>query len=178
MALAARLAAALPTRERLAENRWLRPFADRLLAPALWRFNRRSVPRGVALGLGIGTLLPFAHMLVAAVLALPARANVAVAMAVTWVNNPLTLPPIWWAAYHIGAWLLGRGAPVRPRVGDPAVVAHVGWTQWLVSDVGPATALGLVLLAALFALVGYAATALGWRWRTGRRWRRRARGRD
>ena len=38
-------------REELAENRWMRPFAGRILRSELWRFTRRSVPRGVAIGL-------------------------------------------------------------------------------------------------------------------------------
>ena len=44
---------AMPTREGLATNRFVKPVAHRVLAPELWRFTRRSVPRGVALGLVI-----------------------------------------------------------------------------------------------------------------------------
>ncbi|PIW54288.1 MAG: DUF2062 domain-containing protein, partial [Sphingomonadales bacterium CG12_big_fil_rev_8_21_14_0_65_65_10] len=39
----------MPSREEMAENRWLAPIAHRFLSPELWRFTRRSVPRGVAL---------------------------------------------------------------------------------------------------------------------------------
>ncbi|MFP5454422.1 MAG: DUF2062 domain-containing protein, partial [Alphaproteobacteria bacterium] len=46
-----------PTRESLEQVRWLRPFAHRVLEPSLWRFTRRSVPRGVALGLIVGIFL-------------------------------------------------------------------------------------------------------------------------
>ena len=47
----------MPTREQLERNRFLRPVAHRVLAPELWRFTRRSVPRGVALGLFVGIFL-------------------------------------------------------------------------------------------------------------------------
>jgi len=40
-----------PTRESLEKSRVLAPVAHRVLEPSLWRFSRRSVPRGVALGL-------------------------------------------------------------------------------------------------------------------------------
>src|SRR3546814_6720717 len=40
----------MPTQESLRANRFLSPFANRILAPELWRLTRRSVPRGVALG--------------------------------------------------------------------------------------------------------------------------------
>jgi uncharacterized protein len=46
-----------PTRESFEGSRFLRPFAKRVFHPALWRFTRRSVPRGVALGLLVGIFL-------------------------------------------------------------------------------------------------------------------------
>ena len=42
----------------------------------------RSVPRGVAFGLFVGVIIPVMHTAIAAVLAIPVRANVAVAAAV------------------------------------------------------------------------------------------------
>ena len=66
----------LPRREDMAKRRWIRPFAHRVLRPELWRFTRRSVPRGVALGALVGIIIPFAQILFAAILALPVRANV------------------------------------------------------------------------------------------------------
>ena len=44
----------IPTRESIHRFRLLRPFAHHLSKPELWRLSRRSVPRAVALGLGIG----------------------------------------------------------------------------------------------------------------------------
>src|SRR3546814_18251722 len=70
----------IPTREHIARNRLLKPVAHRILAPSLWRFTRRSVPRGVALGILTGTLFPFAHMPLAALFAFPTRANVPTAV--------------------------------------------------------------------------------------------------
>ena len=44
----------MPTREQLEGNRFVRPFAHWVLRAELWRFTRRSVPRGVAIGLLVG----------------------------------------------------------------------------------------------------------------------------
>ena len=44
----------VPTRETLERNRFVRPFAHLILRSELWRMTRRSVPRGVALGLFVG----------------------------------------------------------------------------------------------------------------------------
>jgi uncharacterized protein (DUF2062 family) len=78
----------IPTRETIHHNRFLRPFAPHLGQPALWRMTRRSVSRGVAVGLFVGVIIPFMHTFIAAVLAIPMRANVAISAAFTLVINP------------------------------------------------------------------------------------------
>ena len=67
----------IPTRETIDSYRLLRPFAKQLSQPNLWHLNHRSVPRGIALGLGVGVIIPFMHTFVAAIFAIPLRANVA-----------------------------------------------------------------------------------------------------
>ena len=93
-----------PTRESLEEVRWLRPFAHRVLEPSLWRFTRRSVPRGVALGLivGIFLMIPGLQIIGAALLALPCRANVPIAVAMTFLSNPATTPFILYLSIIVG----------------------------------------------------------------------------
>ncbi len=160
---------AMPTREGIERNRWLAPYAHRLLHTSLWRFNRRSVPRAVALGLFVAPIIPVAHTFVAALLALPTRANILVAIAMTSVMNPLTMPPFYYAAFRIGSALLGsrQAAPATPQP------AHaVGWMNWVLHVTGP-TALGTFVLATLMASTGYLAAGFVWRFRIGRRWRRR-----
>lgn len=96
----------VPTRETIHRSRVLKPFAPALSQPALWRMTYRSVPRGVALGLFVGVIIPIMHTAIAALLAIPLRANVAVAAAFTLLINPLTIPPLYYAAYRIGSWEL------------------------------------------------------------------------
>ena len=69
----------IPTRESIHRYRLLRPFARQLSQPALWKLTHRSVPRAVALGLFVGVIIPFLHTIIAAIFAIPVRANVAVA---------------------------------------------------------------------------------------------------
>src|SRR4051795_6089200 len=100
----------IPTRETVHEHRLLRPFAPHLTHASLWRMTRRSVPRGVALGLFVAVIVPLMHTAIAAILAIPARANVAIAAVFTLVVNPLTIPFMYVAAYRIGAWELHHDA--------------------------------------------------------------------
>ena len=115
------LARHIPTRDSIHRYRALRPFAPHLSQPALWRMTRRSVPRGVALGLFVAVIIPVMHTFIAALLAIPARANIAIAAAFTLVVNPLTIPPLYYAAYRIGSWELHHDAPlVNPAAAEPA----------------------------------------------------------
>lgn len=159
----------MPTRESMEANRFLRPVAHRVLAPELWRFTRRSVPRGVALGMIAGILVPFGQVAVAAVGALPFRANVPIAALTTFLTNPFTTPPLWVLAYWIGRWVLRLDVHVA---GAPVQQAATGWLQWFMVA-GPATATGLLVLSMAFAVAGYALAALGWRLWIARKWRNR-----
>lgn len=159
----------LPTRESLERNRLLRPVAHRVLAPALWRFTRRSVPRGVALGMVTGILFPVAQVPLSALLALPVRANIPTAALTTLITNPLTTPPLWVAAYWLGSRMLRYEAEA-----DVAVRAGEGWLHWLVSQAGPSLVVGLLTITLILAATGFAASTLGWRWWIVRKWRARA----
>ena len=164
----------MPTRETFERIRWLRPVAHRVLLPQLWRFHRRSVPRGVALGILVGVLIPVAQTIVAALLALPARANVPVAALTTFITNPFTTPPIWIGAYWLGSWMLRLDALTQTRPLEAQLQSEAGgWLLWLTSTAAPALAVGLLAIAVVAAGVGYLAASFGWRWWTARKWRTR-----
>jgi len=163
----------IPTRETVHENRLLRPFARHLSDPALWRMTRRSVPRAVALGLFIGVLIPFMHTVIAAILAIPSRANVAIAAALTLLVNPLTYAPIYYGCYLVGSWELHHDSSViDPRAAEQ-VSGELGKIMfWLHHASGP-IAVGILTVAVGAALIGYVFSALLWRWWMGSKWRAR-----
>lgn len=169
-------AANAPTRESLENSRLLRPVAHRVLAPELWRFTRRSVPRGVALGLfvGIFLMIPGLQIVGAALFALPFRANVPVAAAMTFLSNPATTPFIVGASIYIGNHVLGRDADVSRFM--TLVEQHASlreWGSWLFSQAAPALLIGLFLISAVAAAVGYFLSIGMWRMWIGRKWRGR-----
>ena len=99
--LSAWLHATMPKREELEENRFVAPLARR---SELWRFTRRSVPRGVAIGLlvGIFALIPGVQIVGAALMCVPCRCNIPIAAAMTFLSNPGTTPFILIASAWVG----------------------------------------------------------------------------
>lgn len=159
----------MPTRQGMADNRWLAPIAHRFLSPELWRFTRRSVPRGVALGLFSAFIIPIGQIFLAAFLALPARANVPLAALVTFVTNPFTLPFWLVAANRVGKFFLGidqaqAGAALGREITE-------GWLErfnWFFQTAG-VTAAGFVILSILSAGIGYLLSSFIWRGLVGRK---------
>jgi uncharacterized protein (DUF2062 family) len=163
----------IPTRETIDDYRLLRPFAPHLRHPSLWRLNRRSVPRGVAVGLFVAVIIPFMHTIIAALLAIPTRANVAVAAVFTLVVNPLTIPPMYYAAYRIGSWELHHEGPlVNPAAAERFSGELSRALFWIHHASGP-IALGILTMAVVLAIVGYLAASFAWRIWSVSRWRSR-----
>jgi hypothetical protein len=162
----------VPRREDLARSRWIKPLGSRVLQSEFWRFTRRSVPRGVAVGLlvGIFLLIPGLQIIGSALVCIPLRANIPVAAAMTFLSNPFTTPFILAASYFVGSSFgLGgdKGIP-----GREATISE--WFAWLFSDAALATVSGLLIIALVSAVVGYLLSMLVWRWWQARKWRRRA----
>lgn len=153
----------MPTREQMEEIRLVRPLAAR---SELWRFTRRSVPRGVAVGLlvGIFALIPGIQIVGAALMCVPFRANIPISAAMTFLSNPATTPLILAASIYVGNRfgfhadmatfhaLYERGASLRD------------WSNWLLSDAAPALVFGLLLISVVSAIIGYAISSVVWRW--------------
>ncbi len=154
-----------PDQDRLMESRWLRPVAPRLAHPGIWHFNRRSVARGVALGLFAAFILPVGQILFAALIAAALRSNLLVAATVTWISNPFTFGPIYFGAWKAGGVLLGLAG--LGAAGEGLLGQLVGASLPLVT--------GLVAFALAGALLGYLAVQLGWRIALGLQWSRRRR---
>ena len=152
----------MPTRQGMAENKYLAPIAHRFLNPELWRFTRRSVPRGVALGVFAGFIIPVGQIFLAAFLALPARANVPLAALVTFVTNPFTLPFWLVAANKVGRFVLKLDAVTGGAA--QSEIASGRWEQfgWFLRTAG-VTAFGFVVMAVVGATAGYLLAGLVWR---------------
>lgn len=165
------LRANMPTREQMAENKYLAPIAHRFLSPELWRFTRRSVPRGVALGLFAAFIVPIGQIFLAAFLALPARANVPVSALMTFVTNPFTLPFWLYSANRVGSFVLNIDAAVGGVAAEK--LAHETGPLAGFFELAGVTAMGFVVLAVVTAAIGYLVSGFVWRFIIARRRQKR-----
>ena len=167
-----------PSRDEVLESPWLKPFGKRIRRSELWRLTRRSVPRGVAIGLfvGIFLMIPGLQIVGAALVCMPLRGNVPIAAAMTFLSNPATTPFILLASLNLGN-RLGFHADMTTFQQLVSTHASVGrWLAWLFSDAAPAALTGLAMIAAGVAFAGYWISLVGWRWWISRKWRQRAYG--
>ena len=125
--------------------------------PRLWhwlhvtgclRSGPEAAARGVAVGLFIG-LTPTVgfQMVLMFVASMVFRANFPVAFAVSWLSNPLTMGPLYWAFHQIGKLLY----TFVPFVRDPV-------PPWMLEEPAETmffTLMGSLLVAVPFAIGGY-----------------------
>jgi uncharacterized protein (DUF2062 family) len=163
-----------PRREELLESRWLKPFAHRIGHSELWRFTRRSVPRGVALGLfvGIFLLIPGVQIIGVALLALPCRANIPLGAAMTFLSNPATTPFLIAFSVYVGNVTFGLHADVSTFDRLMASGASLGeWSTWFFSDAAPAFLAGLMIVSVASAAIGYVLASVFWTLWLRQKWR-------
>ncbi|MXO90567.1 DUF2062 domain-containing protein [Altererythrobacter aquaemixtae] len=156
-----------PTREEMAQNKYLAPIAHRFLSPELWRFTRRSVPRGVALGVFAGFIIPVGQIFLAAFLALPARANVPLSALVTFITNPFTFPVWAVVANRVGSFILKVDMAATGGAAHSEMASgRWSWFVDLFEGVGVTvlvTIFGFVVLAIVGAAIGYLVSSFAWR---------------
>jgi uncharacterized protein (DUF2062 family) len=144
-----------PDPKTLKEHKHFRIFGQLLHDPNLWHLNRRSAAGAFAVGLFMMYMPPFGQMLLAATAAIAFRVNLPISVALVFITNPVTIPPMFYFAYLLGSWVLGRQvAPFDLTFwGEP----H----NWL-TILSP-LALGSLLCAIACSAFGYFAIHLLWR---------------
>ncbi|HUF73322.1 MAG TPA: DUF2062 domain-containing protein [Gammaproteobacteria bacterium] len=149
-----------------------------------WSFDRKTVSRGVAVGLFCGVLTPVAQIVFAIPSAIALRANLPAAALSTLAMNPITLPFVYLYAYRIGRLLASQ--PDAELASD--IAASEAATEQLfeislwptvlldwASRIALPFLIGLMLLAFLAAALGYTAVQVTWSVSDAMQRRRRAR---
>jgi len=157
----------LPDPHKIRDHRHMRLFGTLLHDPNLWHLNRRSASGAVAVGLFMAFVpMPF-QMIPAAAAAILLRVNLPIAVALVWITNPLTLAPVSYFCYQLGAWILGT--PIH------AVEFQISW-EWISTElirIWKPFLFGSLLVSTMSAVIGYFGIRALWRWHVIRDWERR-----
>lgn len=156
-----------PKPETLKAHPHLKFFGDILQNPNLWHLNRRSAAGAVAIGLFCAWMpIPF-QMLLAAAIAMAFSVNLPLSVALVWISNPLTMPPLFYGAYLLGAFLLDQ--PIM----DFEFELSFHWLAHMFETIAPALLLGCLILGIGSAAGGYFLLRLLWRLNIAKKWKSR-----
>lgn len=151
------------------DHKLTRVFGRLLHAPNLWHLNRHSVAWGVSIGLFMAFVPLPIQTLLAAGAAILLGANLPVAVVVVWISNPITVAPMFFAAYKVGAWLLDT---------TPHPIQFEMSMEWLMTrmiDIWQPFTLGCFILGLTSGLLGHLVVKIIWRIHVVQSWRLRRR---
>lgn len=157
----------VPNPEVISQHKNLQFLGDRLQNPNLWHINRRSVSAAFAIGLFFAWAPTPTQMAFAAAGAVFFRANLLVSVALVWVTNPITMPPLFYFAYRVGLWFSHQPSP-----GDNFVFSIEGLWSGFGDVIGPFL-LGCLILGLMSSLAGYIGMDLFWRFQVNKKWAER-----
>lgn len=156
-----------PSPQAVKEHPSLQFLGKLLHEPNLWHMNRRSVSRAFLVGLFCAFIpMPF-QMVVAAIIGIWARSNLPISIGLVWITNPLTMPPIFYFTYLIGAAILDT--PAHPF----EIELSLQWFASEVASIWQPLLLGSMLVAIIAGVSGYIGIRLVWRLHVVRAWRKR-----
>ncbi len=144
-------------RHQLVESRWVAPFRHLLHDQKLWGIRRKTVVPAVAWGIFVAFLPIPGHVLVAVLGSLLIRCNIPVAALTTFICNPLTIGPMFYFSYRVGARLLG----IEP--GAFSIELSLAWLGSTFLSIWQPLILGSVLVGTISAVIAYVMLDVFWR---------------
>jgi len=136
--------------------------------PALWHFHRHSVARAFVIGLFWMSIPMPSQMVAAAITAIIFRANLPISVALVWISNPLTMPPIFYFNYLVGTWILHTPA-------EPSLHFELSW-HWMMTTLDHIWLplyLGSAVVGIVLGVIFYFLIQCYWRWHVTSRWKQR-----
>lgn len=147
----------MPDPHEIRSNRVLGLFGNLLNDPDLWHMNRRSIAKAFLVGLFFAWWpVPF-QMVLAAGGAILIRSNLPMSVALVWITNPLTMPPMFYFAYLIGTWIIG--VPEAPF----SIELSMDWLLNGLAAVWKPFLTGCLVLGVISSIAGYFGINYLWR---------------
>ena len=147
-----------PDPKRIRDTPGLGFLGERLHQPNLWHFNRHSISKAFAIGL-FCMWLPFPFQtLVAAACALLLRANLPLSVALVFITNPITIPPMLYFAYKLRNLVLSLPA------GEFSMELSMHWLTQRMGEIWQPLFMGCFLLALFSSMLGFFTIQALWRY--------------
>lgn len=148
----------LPHPDIIIKNRWIKLLGPRLQEPGLWHINRKSCSGGIAVGVFCAFIpMPF-QMLLAAIGAVFFKSNILVAVPTVWISNPITMPPMFYFCYLVGAEILGS------NIGDFEFELSFNWLLTGLNEIWQPFLLGCLVVGAAVSALSFILTRVVWRY--------------
>jgi uncharacterized protein (DUF2062 family) len=162
----------VPSPVRIRKIKALGVLGDWVYASNLWHLNRYSASMAFFVGLFVAFMPIPGQVVVAAVLAVLLRCNLPLAVTLVFVTNPLTMAPVFYMAYEIGALIVD--VPVQHM----QLELSVDWLTNSLNAIWKPFLLGCLICGLFFGSVSYFVISQLWRWNIVIRWRARKRARE
>ncbi len=146
-----------PDHDRIRNHKHLKVSGTLLHDPYLWHLNRRSAAGAFGVGLFMAFVPLPSQMLLAAAAAVVLRVNLPISVALVWITNPITIPPMFYFAYKVGALALGHEAQALD------FELSIEWLMSSLIDVWAPLLLGCLICSSLLSAIGYFGIHALWR---------------
>ena len=157
----------LPTPAKLRRIKSLAVLGEWIYEPNLWHINRNSASVAFFVGLFVAFIPLPSQMIFASLLSVWLRCNLPLAVGLCWITNPITIGPMFWFAYQLGALVMGVTAQTQQFA--------ISW-EWLSTGlitIWQPFLLGCLLCGFFFGSLGYFVVQTLWRWQVVQRWEAR-----
>jgi len=159
----------VPSPARIRNVKALRILGDWIYDGNLWHINRYSASMAFFVGPFVAFIPTPGQTVIAAVLAVLLRCNLPLSVGLVFLTNPVTMPPIFYMAYKIGALIID--VPVSEMEFELISI----WLGNILGSIWQPFLLGCLICGLFAGSLGYVIVSQLWRWNVARQWHARKR---
>ncbi len=157
----------IPDPDFIKQHKSLQFLGDKLHQPNLWHLNRRSIAMAFAVGLFCAWIPTPTQMIIAAAGAIYFSANLPLSVGLVWITNPITMPPLFYAAYRVGLLAMGQASNADDvEFSLSTMLSGLGdiWQPFL---------LGCLIMGIISSATGYFGMKYYWEHHIAKKWKAR-----